>query len=300
LSGGRAACLAALCFCIAAQAQSCPPASHSRARLLELKAGGFQLEDAAERQALAIGLLACLEDPDPALRDGVAFEALSTWMRAGLLDAATASAVVTRLLPRIAPDYPDPAGFSRPFAALVLSEAARMDRVEPYLDATTLHALAAAAPQYLESVRDYRGFDEREGWRHGVAHGADLILQLSINPRVGKVDLDRFLAAIRRQVAPAGDHFYIFGEGERLARAVFYLAGRKEHTPEEWRSWFEGVSAPAPLAAWSEAFQSRAGLAKRQNTRAFLQALYLYVGENGDPIRERVLPPLVAALKQLP
>ena len=31
------------------------------------------------------------------------------------------------------------------------------------------------------SVRDYRGFDAKQGWRHGVAHGADLLLQLSRN-----------------------------------------------------------------------------------------------------------------------
>ena len=30
----------------------------------------------------------------------------------------------------------------------------------------------------------HHGYDEREGWRHGVAHGADLLLQLSMDKRV--------------------------------------------------------------------------------------------------------------------
>ena len=46
-----------------------------------------------------------------------------------------------------------------------------------------------AAARYLQSVRDYRGFDEREGWRHGVAHGSDLIWQLAVNPRTSKSQL---------------------------------------------------------------------------------------------------------------
>jgi hypothetical protein len=51
-------------------------------------------------------------------------------------------------------------------------------------------------------VRDYRGFDTAEGWRHGVAHGADLALQLVLNPAVDKPQIERLLAAVGRQVAP--------------------------------------------------------------------------------------------------
>ena len=77
---------------------------------------------------------------------------------------------------------------------------------------------------------------------------SDLMLQLAVNPRTTKAQLDQMLAAIATQVAPAGEHFYIYGEGDRLAQAVFYIAKRKLHTADEWRKWFEQVAAPAPLA----------------------------------------------------
>jgi hypothetical protein len=152
---------------------------------------------------------------------------------------------------------------------------------------------------YMRSIRDYRGFDEREGWRHAVAHTSDAMLQLSVHPRTSKAQLDQMLAAIATQVAPAGEHFYIYGEGDRLAQAVFYIAKRKLHTADEWRAWFEQVAAPAPLASWREAWTSQSGIARRQNTMQFLSMLYLYVRESGPDFQDRVLPAIVAAIKPM-
>ena len=58
---------------------ACPPAGQTRESLQALKAAEWRLTGAdaeAAREALSLGLLDCLADPDPLLRDGVAFEAL--------------------------------------------------------------------------------------------------------------------------------------------------------------------------------------------------------------------------------
>ena len=107
-------------------------------------------------------------------------------------------------LAQLAPDHPDPAGVQRPFAALVLAEVVRFDRIEPFMTDKQLQQLVDASTRYLQSIRDYRGFDEREGWRHGVAHTSDVMLQLAVNPRTSKAQLDQMLAAIATQVAPGG------------------------------------------------------------------------------------------------
>ena len=65
---------------------TCPPEGQSRESLEALKALQFTLPDAQARQALAVGLVDCLGDPDPALRDGIAYEGLAHWMRAGQID----------------------------------------------------------------------------------------------------------------------------------------------------------------------------------------------------------------------
>jgi hypothetical protein len=116
-------------------------------------------------------------------------------------------------------------------------------------------------------VRDYRGFDEREGWRHGVAHGADFALQLALNPALDRAALDRLLGAIASQVVPRGGHFYVYGEPERLAAPVLYIGKRNLHDVDEWRKWFAALAEPKPLASWRDAFKSQAGLAKRTTPR---------------------------------
>jgi hypothetical protein len=291
--------LAGIVLASAALAQACPPASLSRQQLLELKSHEFALADVKRRESLALDLVACLGSTDPELRDGIAFEALAAWMRDKQLSAATVGTIRDKLLTQLAPDHPDPAGVQRPFAVLTLAEIVRVDRVEPFMTDQQLQQLVDAGTRYLQSIRDYRGFDEREGWRHGVAHSSDLMLQLAVNPRTSKAQLDQMLTAIATQIAPAGEHAYVYGEGDRLAQAVFYIAKRKLHTADEWRKWFEQVAAPAPLANWGDAWTSQRGTAKHHNTMQFLTTLYLYVRESGAEFQELVLPSIVAVIKPL-
>jgi hypothetical protein len=281
-------------------AGACPPLSCLRSDLLELRARDFRIDNSSTREALALALLDCLADPDPVLRDQIAFEALSTWMRGGRLSNRTATEILDVLLPRLTGDYPDPQGFGKPFSALVLAEVARMDRLVSFLSDARLDALLDVSVAFLNGVTDYRAFDEREGWRHGVAHGADLLLQLSLNPRVGKIDLDRMLSALASQVAPAGEHFYTYGEPERLARAVYYIASRDLHSEDEWTRWFERITDPEPLQDWPDALRSQEGLAKRHNTASFLVALYLMVDRTGDAFAEPVRPGLLEAIDRVP
>ena len=282
-------------------AQPCPPEGTSRQQLLELRSAEFRLDPAARRESLALALLPCLESPDPVLRDSIAFEALSTWMRSRQIGITTATTLADQLQARLASDYPDPDGIARPFAALVLAELARMDRLDPFMSEARRAELLQAATAYLVGVRDYRGFDPQIGWRHGVAHGADLLLQLAANPLLDRPALDAILAAIATQVAPAGEHAYIHGESERLARPVYAIAERRQHSAPEWQQWLLQIAAPAPFSAWSEAFNSPAGLAKRHNTRNFLLSMYLSVREHAAPqTQELVYPPLRDALSRLP
>jgi hypothetical protein len=282
-------------------AAACPPDGWPRERLVELKAAQWKLDDAARRNALARSLADCLSDRDPLLRDGIAFEALSAWMRGSALEAATMRALLETLQPLLLEGRPDPDGFARPFAALTLSEIARADRVAPFLSTAERDALVAAAAGYESNVRDYRGFDDRDGWRHGVAHGADLLLQLALNPGTGEAHHRRMLAAIASQVSPDGGHAYVFGEPERLARPVLFIARRGTVDGASWVAWMRSVAGPGPFGEWSRAVESRAGLARRHNVAAFVLALYASLRESSDgAAKELLLPPVIEALHALP
>jgi hypothetical protein len=280
---------------------TCPPSDYSRAELLALRDKQFRIENEAERNALAVALLPCLKATDPKLRDSIAFEALSTLMRGKKITPATATEILNTLIPWLANKSVDSAGVAQPFAALALSEIARMDRIDSFLSDDQRKAFIAQSVHYLNSVRDYRGFDERIGWRHGVAHGADLMLQLALNEKVGRAESERILDALATQIVPHNAHFYVYGESERIARPVFYIARRGILDSEWWQSWLAKVASPAPYSEWAAVYESQAGLAKRHNTATFLNALHVYVIEANDPVaKAQLLPALSAAIKQLP
>jgi hypothetical protein len=277
---------------------ACVSPSH-RANLETLKAAKFAVADDSQRQTLALALLTCLADPDPELRDGLAFEAYFTWLRGNLLDEGTRTELLTHLSAMLEPGQADRDGFRQPFAALVLSEVARTDRIKPWLDPKQRVALVERAARYVASVRDYRGFDPKEGWRHGVAHGADLLLQLALNPAVDRAGLDQLLGAVAAQVAPPGEHSYIDGESERLARPVLFAAQRGLLTPEEWQKWLQKVATPPPSLNGDAAFRTLAGLARTHNLQAFLYSLYVNARESGDANMQALVPGLQAVFKDL-
>lgn len=275
---------------------ACPPAGQGRASLQALKAAEFAMPDAASRNALAEGLLDCLGDPDPALRDGIAYEALGTWMRAAALDAGELRKLRDGLYARL--DGDDADGFRKPFAALVLSEVARTDRVASWMRADERAAMVERASAYLESVRDYRGYENGVGWRHGVAHGADWAMQLALNPALERTQLERLLVAVSSQVMAVDGHAYVFGEGERLARPVLFVAQRGLIDDAAWKAWFADLVARLgpPQADYGDA----SWLARRHDLVQFLQAAYVGTDQSQDPKIAALKPAIAAALKTVP
>jgi hypothetical protein len=252
--------------------------------------------DAASAQTRALELLDCLSNPDPALRDGLGFEQISALARGKQLEPATLQAMRQRLLPAL--KVRDEAGFTAPFAALTLSEVARVDRITPFLSATERDDLLQQATIYLASVTDRRGFDPKDGWRHGVAHGADLLMQLSLNPALDAAQQRRILDAVATQVLADGRHAYVFGEGQRLARPAFFAALRSGIDAQAWGSWLQ--SALAPLGP-ADAPLDAARLTRLHNAREFLWPLYVNISELKDEAaRARLLPAVRQALDALP
>lgn len=238
----------------------------------------------------------CLEDPDPAIRDGYAFTTLSRILRDGKQDPETVRALMATLLDRLARADEDENGFRGPFAVLALAEVARVDRITPFLSEEERWDLLMAGKAYLDSLTDYRGFSDTEGWRHGVAHGADLLMQLSLNPQLTKPQAGEILAAIAAK-AGTPDHAYVFGEDERLATPVLYLAQKGLFTRDEWAAWFTGLW-PADDPLRQDVYASEAALTKLHNLRHFAEMLYINaVATNDDtyaPLQELAFSLLVS------
>ncbi|MBY9066059.1 DUF2785 domain-containing protein [Hyphomonas sp. WL0036] len=249
------------------------------------------------REELALSLLPCLADPAPILRDGVTYTTLSQMMRSKLIGPETVAAIKDDLLAVLAgPEDED--GFARPFAALALAEVARTDRIDPWMAPEERDALIAAAHTYLAGLTDYRGFSDKEGWRHGVAHTGDLLMQLSLNHALTRSQAEAILAAIAAKVAPH-EHAYIFGESERLAAPVLYLAQRQNFAPDEWDAWFASLW-PADDPLRQNVYGSEAALRKLHNLRAFSEAVYVSAIASNEETYEPLARSSFALLNSLP
>jgi len=240
----------------------------------------------------------CLTDPNPAIRDGIAFEQLSKRLRSGALDAATLRTLRDRLLANVARGG---SALQTSFPALTLSEIARTDRIQAWMTGNERDAMVAAAAQFLSGVTDYRAFTSSDGYFHAVAHGSDWAMQLALNPATTRPQLDRLLGAIATQVAPKDPAVaYWAGEPDRLARAVVFIAQRKLHSDEDWKTWFATVMDPRPLATWAVAFNSENGIRKHHNARAFLLSLFASASTADDPGIQQLIGPVRDALKLVP
>src|SRR5262249_51928935 len=115
----------------------------------------------------------------------------------------------------------------------------------------------------------------------------------------GRSELDRILAALAMQIVAHGDHVYVFGESERIAAAAVRVVGRGAVPVDAWNAWISEVSAPKPFARWAYAWNSRNGLARRQNIMNFLLALYAELGQSEDAALRSLAGPVAAAMQAL-
>jgi hypothetical protein len=189
-------------------------------------------------------------------------------------------------------------GFAAPFAALALAELARVDRRQPWLSPAQRAEMLARACAWLSAVRDRRGFVAGEGWRHGVAHGADWLMQLSLNPALEPAQQQQILEAVASQVLTDGSHAYQFGEGQRLARPALFAAAGAGLSAPVWADWLARLLAPLGDAA---APRDAAFFVRLHNAREFLWPLYFSLNElRNEALKARLLPAVAAAIARLP
>ena len=270
-----------------------------KADLVKLKENKFILEDQAEKEALALQLLACLANPDPEIRDGLAFEILSFWLRDAQLSSTIHLKMFEYLTKVLAEKVDDRHGVYQSFSILMLSDVARVDRKAPFLTANQRARLVAVGTEYLSNVRDYRGFSNNIGWRHSIAHSADLMLQLALNPAISKDQLDQILVALASQITAHEQHGYINGEPKRLAIAAVYLFLRKEQSVEDWSNWLNSVIEPSPFKDWQAVYKSEQGLIKLHNAQSFLFALYATIKPSKNETLISMIPALEKAIKKV-
>ena len=283
---------------------SCYKNDWSKARWQQLQSVDFDVQRAdpqTERTVdeLAAQLRFCLADADPAIRDEVAYMGFTRWLRSDQISAPARQTLFNQLLDDLNTQTNDAENVYLPFAALVLSEVVRVDRISPYLNDSQRHDVVKTVKQYLDTNSDWRGYSDSTGWRHAVAHSADVLLQLTLNPATTSAQIIEISQIVAQHINPTNTHFYHFDEPHRLMRPIVYAMLREDVEQSHWLKWLEQVSAPSPLINWGEAFKSESGLAKRHNTKAFLHALYVTSVSSGNEKLANYKAPIEKAIASL-
>ncbi|MFC7219219.1 DUF2785 domain-containing protein [Streptomyces polyrhachis] len=177
---------------------------------------------------LVAELAEALRHEDPDLRDGEPYVVLRTWIERDLVAGELRRWLGLLMAERFA----DPAIQARAFAPLVLDMIVARGDVDP--------AWVDAFARWYPAEEDLRGWDERLGWLHAVAHGADLLGSLGLHRDVDPVAMLDLAAA--RLTAPTG-HLFDQQEDDRLAQALARTLTRPELSEEQAVAWLDAVEA---------------------------------------------------------
>jgi len=239
----------------------------------QVLSGGLQVPTQRSIGDLTVELTEMLGNPDPRIRDGLAFPALATWIDKGVYDdllLGLGDGMAVGLTQGLGESGTDSV-FIRSFSALVLAECIDRDsRAHLVPPAKILHWGDQIA-SWLLTERDERGFIPGKGWAHAIAHGADAIGALGRSPRLAAAELSVMLEVVLERLLVPTHEFWVAGEPDRLAQAVMAILRRDLLGIDVVESWAERVGA----AAVTEGDEDNHPYWGSGNAQAFLRSLYL-------------------------
>jgi hypothetical protein len=131
-------------------------------------------------------------------------------------------------------------------------------------DARTGHLGAGSVPRWRAGFAswwltetDLRGWDDRLGWLHAVAHGADTVRAFGRSPRLGRADLRDLLNLTVDRLRTDAGYLYAHGEDDRLAYALATVLTRPELSADDTTAWLDRVDdairagEPGPVPPWA-------------------------------------------------
>jgi hypothetical protein len=270
------------------------PAEHPPAFWRGIVERGFAVPEGESPAALLHELTGQLGSPDPELRDTFAYGIAAAWI---YRDRRLSPAELRGLLARWSANLEEGVGEAgsdrvllRSFSALELSILAGTDNRDSFLTPEEHARLLEAALAYLAAERDLRGFEPRVGWIHATAHTADLLKFLGRSPKLAPGGAARIAGAVEAKLAAAGTPF-VWGEDERLARALLSLVRRPDFDPAPFDAWLGRLEA-AQAAVWEAPALDPAAYVAVANQKQALRALAVQLAAEAEP------PAPVAALRQ--
>jgi hypothetical protein len=254
-------------------------------------ADGYRVPHGAALDDLTTDLVTMLGDPDPRVRDDIAYSVLSTWIADGVYDellAGLGDGLVLGLRFGLGDDGTDTV-LRRSFSAVCLAGVVARDNTVHTLHPTTVLTWADRSVAWFLAERDLRGWVPDRGLANAVGHGADLLATLTASRYLGAEELRVLLDVIAERLLVPTDHRFDADEADRLAFATMSLLHRDRIPVDTLERWLERLAA-----IWAEPVgPNERGPATRANAVAFARALHLQLllGVTGTPAQDASASP---------
>ncbi|HFU3982955.1 TPA: DUF2785 domain-containing protein [Streptococcus suis] len=192
-------------------------------------------------------LLENIGHPDPAIRDELVYASFCHIFLEGLITREQAQSLL-QFSQETKPFSPEGSTQKRSFTCLLYCLLLSVDNDQDseysaFLSTDDRELLFRQALDYLTIEDDWSGYDEKLGWIHTAAHGADFLLATSCHEQFSNEKSKEVWQAILTCLTKQSKVFSA-GEEIRLAQIPVYLLLNEKVTSQELTEWMNELDFP--------------------------------------------------------
>ena len=224
-------------------------------KLRTIKKEEYKLDKKENALELALIMLRYVGDTDSELRDDLIYSVMSNWI---VNDVFSADELYKILKISLDDSYLfynigniGDSVFTRSFSMLIVAAVLYAHRKSNFLTKEDLGIVKNKLIYYMRKEKDLRGYVDKKGWAHSVAHASDALDEIVQCREIDKEDLREILNIIHEKVE-VDYYIYIHDEDERMITAAMSILNREILSESEIISWIEGFGQNLKLEGYSD------------------------------------------------
>lgn len=155
---------------------------------------------------------------------------------------------------------------TRSFSVLVVALLLNRNRTKPFMSEDEFVRTKNLVFKYFESEKDYRGYNEKFGWIHAIAHCADALDEIVLTSLCTHEDCQTILN-LGAKVFTNSDFIFNHEEDERFVSVIISMREKELISLEELEIWKESL-------VFDENFNEYSSFISRMNGKQLWRSLY--------------------------
>ncbi|MDD6771673.1 DUF2785 domain-containing protein [Inconstantimicrobium porci] len=242
-------------------------------KLEEIKHNDYKEDDKKVIKETTDLMLKYIGDTDPHLRDELIYSTFCYWITEKcyfnseeLKEILNVILDKNHLFYKIGSEKEDSV-VTRTFSMLVIDLLLYMNMQKQYLSLEEFNNLKDCVIRYYNEEKDLRGYEERIGWMHAAAHGADVLCSIVRSKQCDKETMLKVLDGLNH-VLENTKYLLSHEEDERMATVVYEVVIRNVLGREKVCQWISRLGSVITPGYSDEKY------IQRVNTKNFVRSLY--------------------------